>query len=123
MIIQTITYWLFGRRSIAPAIASARYQAAKRAGGRCELTGVDCELDGHHLFDVSTFPFLATFSWNIIMVDSDLHKDFHEWRGGYHKWCTPFHLWYWWYIVRRPIRTMLLAMLFLSATKYFYERL
>ena len=107
MIIQTITYWLFGRRSIAPAIASARYQAAKRAGGRCELTGVGGDLDGHHLFDVSTFPWFAAMAWNIIMVDSGLHKEFHAWRGGTSKWCTPLHLWYWWHVVKHPVRSWL----------------
>lgn len=123
MIIQTISYWLFGRKSLAPGLTRARYLAAKRAGGYCELTGESGDLDGHHLFDVSTFPWFATFAWNIIMISPDLHRDFHEWRGGYQKWCTPFHFWYWWHIVRHPIRTMLFAMLFVSATKYFYERL
>jgi hypothetical protein len=33
--LQTITYWLFGRRAISHAIAAARYQAARMAGRWC----------------------------------------------------------------------------------------
>lgn len=121
MIIQTVAYWLFGRSAIAPAITAARVQAAKRAGGRCELTGVGGRLDGHHLFDVSTFPFFATMARNIIMIDTDLHKEFHSWLGGTKAWCTPIHFYYWWWIVKRPVRTLLLFVLFFLATMEFYQ--
>lgn len=121
MIIQTLTYYLFGRRAIAPAIAAARYQTAKRAGGRCELTGVGGDLDGHHLFDVSTFPWFAAMEWNIIIIDTDLHKAFHSWRGGTAKWCTPVHFYYWWWIVMRPVRSLLFAAFFVIATWEFYQ--
>lgn len=121
MIIQSITYWLFGRKAITPAISAARYQAVKRAGGRCELTGEGGDLHGHHLFDVSTFPFFAAMAWNIIMIKPGLHKEFHEWRGGTHVWCTPFHFWWWWHVSKRPLRTLFVLALFCAATWEFYQ--
>ena len=121
MVKQTITYYLLGRSAIAPAITAARYQAVKRAGGRCELTGEGGDLDGHHLWDVSTFPWFAAKSWNIIMIKPSLHKEFHAWRGGTHKWCTPFHFWWWWWIAKHPIRTLAFAALFIIATWEFYK--
>lgn len=39
MIIKTIAYKLFGRSSLSPGMASARYIASRRAGGLCELSG------------------------------------------------------------------------------------
>ena len=123
MIIQTIAYYLFGRKSLAPGLARARYLAAKRAGGRCELSGQGGHLVGHHKFNVAHFPWFATSPWNYIMLRPEIHDAFHAWRGGTSVWCTPFHLWYWWHVVSHPIRTMLFAMLFVSATKFFYERL
>ena len=107
MIKQSITYYLFGRTGLTPGLGIARYKAARRAGGLCELSGHGGRLDGHHKFSVAHFPALATYSWNIIMIKPDLHKEFHAWRGGTDKWCTPLHLWYWWNITKRPGRTML----------------
>ena len=121
MIIQTITYYLFGRAGISAPITAARYQAAKRSGGRCELTGDGGDLDGHHLFNVSTFPWFAAMSWNIIIMRTDLHKEFHAWRGGTSAWCTPAHFYYWWWIVKRPVRSLLFALLFFVATVEFYQ--
>ena len=121
MIIQTLAYWLFGRRAIAPAITSARYQAAKRAGGLCELTGEGGDIDGHHLFNVDTFPWFAAMAWNIVMIDSSLHKEFHAWRGGTKAWCTPFHFYYWWWIAKRPLRTIAFVAIFIIATLEFLK--
>ena len=39
MIVQTITYYLIGRRGLTPGLALARYKASRRAGGLCELSG------------------------------------------------------------------------------------
>jgi hypothetical protein len=123
MIIQTITYWLFGRRAIAPAITSARYQAARRAGGRCELTGEGCDLDGHHLFNVDAFPWFAAMAWNIIMIQADLHKEFHQWRGGTKVWCTPMHLWYWWRVVKHPVRSWAVLVAVVVACLLIYKEI
>ena len=121
MIIQTLTYYLFGRAGLSSPITAARYQAAKRSGGRCELTGDGGDLDGHHLFNVSTFPWFAAMAWNIIIMRTDLHKEFHAWRGGTSAWCTPVHFYYWWWIVKHPVRSLLFAALFLVATVEIYQ--
>ena len=68
MIIKTIAYKLFGRSSLSPGMASARYIASRRAGGLCELSGQ---------------------------------------RGRN--------------VVQHPVRTMLLAALFVTATWVFYQ--
>ena len=50
MILQTITYYLFGRSGLTPGLALARYKASRRAGGLCELSGQGGQLHGHHMF-------------------------------------------------------------------------
>ena len=105
MIIQTIAYKLFGRSALSPGMAAARYIASRRAGGLCELSGQGGRLVGHHMFNVSTFPWLAVYAWNLIMIKPELHTEFHTWRGGSSVWCTPLHLWYWWHVVKHPARS------------------
>ena len=39
------------------------------------------------------------------MIKPDLHTEFHVWRGGSSVWCTPLHLWYWWHVVKHPVRS------------------
>ena len=121
MIIQTIAYKLFGRSALSPGMATARYIASRRAGGLCELSGQVGRLVGHHMFNVSHFPWFATSPWNYIMLRPEIHEDFHRWRGGTSVWCTPMHLWYWWHVVKHPVRTTLLAALFVTATWVFYQ--
>ena len=105
MIIQTITYMLFGRSGLTPGLALARYKASRRAGGLCELSGEGGKLHGHHLFNVGHFPWFAVYAWNLIMIKPDLHTEFHAWRGGSSVWCTPMHLYYWWHVVKHPVRS------------------
>ena len=105
MIIATITYMLFGRSGLTPGLALSRYKASRRAGGLCELSGQGGQLHGHHLFNVSTFPWFSVYAWNLIMIKPELHTEFHAWRGGSSKWCTPLHLYYWWYLVKHPVRS------------------
>ena len=121
MIIKTIAYKLFGRSALSPGMATARYIASRRAGGLCELSGQRGRLVGHHMFNVANFPYFATSPWNYIMLHHEIHDDFHRWRGGTAVWCTPLHLWYWWNVVQHPVRTTLLAILFITATRGFYQ--
>ena len=39
-------------------------------------------LDGHHLFDKVSRPYLANFHDNILVIESSIHADFHSWKGG-----------------------------------------
>lgn len=95
----SIQYYIGGRKIIAGDIASARLVALKRAKGRCVISGSTEELRGHHLFDVSTYPFWAASPWNFIMITEELHKEFHRFNGGTTKSCTIFHFWYWRYFI------------------------
>ena len=63
----------------------------------CELTGtpaIHCEL--HHLNSVNDFPEQAKDEDNMILIDIDIHKDFHEssTRARYH--ATKEMFWAWW---------------------------
>ena len=65
------------------------------------ITGASGNLVGHHLFDVSTYPFWAASSWNFIIMTEELHTEYHSWNGGTRKKCTIFGFWYWRYFVKQ----------------------
>lgn len=93
----TIKYWIWGRKGIRKDTGKALRIALKRAGHKCELTGKKGTLEGHHLWDVSTYPFFAACAWNYIILKKKLHTKFHAWMGGTQKSCTIFHFWLWRY--------------------------
>lgn len=59
----------------------------------CQICGTSKNLEAHHKWDKSSFPFLAFATFNGVALCKKHHKGFHKWRGGYHKITTPFHLW------------------------------
>ena len=95
----SIKYLIGGRANIAKYISAARASAFKEAGYKCAISGKTVNIHGHHLFDVSTYPFWAASPWNFIMITDELHKEFHRWNKGTAKSCTIFHFWYWRYFV------------------------
>lgn len=95
----SIQYWIGGRSMISDDISAARAIAMRRENGRCQITGSQVGLIGHHLFGVSAFPELAASPWNFFILTSKLHDEFHKWNGGTQKPCTIFHFWVWRYFV------------------------
>jgi hypothetical protein len=70
-------------------IANVISKAKRAANNTCQVTGSSkargkiLELDGHHLFDKSMRPDLADFHEIFLVVQSNIHDDFHSWeRGG-----------------------------------------
>ena len=59
---------------------------------KCYICGSKKQLQAHHNFDKSTFPIFAFSAWNGVPLCAIHHADYHEWRGGYQKYCTPVHL-------------------------------
>lgn len=92
-----LQYMFGGRKAIEDEIAEARRIAMRRAGRRCEISGKSGKLHGHHLWDVSTYPWWAASPWNIIILTESLHGRFHSWNGGTAKPCTVFGFWLWRY--------------------------
>ena len=74
-------------------IANAVRNARRASGNRCQLTGCarvrgrNLELHGHHLFDKSNRPDLADLHENILILEGNIHRDFHSWQGG--SGCSP----------------------------------
>ncbi|MFM1798918.1 MAG: hypothetical protein RLZZ117_1196 [Cyanobacteriota bacterium] len=73
----------------APKRIETAIRRAKRAArGRCDVTGKAktahslLELDGHHLFDRRSRPDLADATDNILVLQPDLHSEFHSWKDG-----------------------------------------
>ncbi len=60
--------------------------AKKSAGQRCQVSGKrktrtnQIQLDGHHLFDKATRPDLADLHENILVVEGNIHSEFHSWK-------------------------------------------
>lgn len=69
---------------ITKAIASAK----SHGGHRCQITGKkqtrgnNLKLDGHHLFDRATRPDLADLLDNILVIEEEIHTQFHIWKGS-----------------------------------------
>ena len=67
--------------------------AKKNTNYTCQVSGKkknsvnSVELVGHHLFDRHTRPDLADLQENILVVDLQIHRQFHAWKGG--KSCEP----------------------------------
>ena len=76
-------------------IEDAVKKAKRAAKGRCEVTGKaqkahsSQELDGHHLFDRRGRPDLADATTNILVLQPELHGEFHSWHGSAS--CCPQH--------------------------------
>lgn len=74
-------------------IEDAVKKAKRAAKGRCEVTGTakkahnTVELDGHHLFDRRSRPDLADATTNILVLQPELHSEFHSWKGS--EACCP----------------------------------
>ena len=60
--------------------------AKKSAGQRCQVSGKrktrtsQIQLHGHHLFDQATRPDLADLHENILVVEGNIHSEFHSWK-------------------------------------------
>tara|TARA_B100000530_G_scaffold211978_1_gene135782 strand:+ start:24 stop:776 length:753 start_codon:yes stop_codon:yes gene_type:complete len=60
--------------------------AKKSAGQRCQVSGKrktrtsQIQLHGHHLFDQATRPDLADLYENILVVEGNIHSEFHSWK-------------------------------------------
>ena len=82
------------RLKAAPKRIEKAIVSAKRAANHtCQVTGKratrsnSLPLDGHHLFDKATRPDLEDLHENILVVQSEIHSEFHRWIGG--KSCEP----------------------------------
>ena len=111
-----------GRSSIANDIESARDEAMRRAGYRCQITGGKDNLHGHHLFDVSTFPYFAASPWNFFILIERLHTKYHSWNGGTQKPCTIFGFWFWRYFVLQWWKGYSLASAVMACVFYFLSQ-
>ncbi len=90
-----------GRQSISRSIEDARDVAMARANYRCQMTGSTKDLRGHHLFDVSTYPYFAASPWNFFILTEKLHSAYHSFNGGTAKSCTIFGFWIWRYFCKQ----------------------
>ena len=67
--------------------------AKKAAGNTCQVSGqklninANIQLDGHHLFDKLNRPDLADLHENILVVEKNIHSEFHSWNKG--ETCEP----------------------------------
>lgn len=69
---------------------------ARKRDGVCQVQRIDrnkyenrlVELVGHHLYDRSTYRFLADDPDNILTVAKQISEDFHQWNGGTQTPCT-----------------------------------
>ncbi len=75
------------RISAAPQRIEKVISAAKKsAGQRCQVSGKrktrtsQIQLHGHHLFDQATRPDLADLHENILVVEGNIHSEFHSWK-------------------------------------------
>ncbi len=82
------------RIKAAPSRISRTIKSAKRSAnhtcqvsGRRNMRSNAIQLDGHHLFDKSTRPDLDDLHENILVVQGNIHREFHSWRGG--ESCEP----------------------------------
>ncbi|MEB3335183.1 MAG: hypothetical protein VKP70_09375 [Cyanobacteriota bacterium] len=75
-------------QSAPKRIEDAVKKAKRAAKDRCEVTGqskkahTSLELDGHHLFDRRSRPDLADAIANILVLNPDLHAEFHSWTSA-----------------------------------------
>lgn len=75
-------------QSAPQRIENAVIKAKRAAKGRCDVTGqakkahTTLELDGHHLFDRRNRPDLADATDNILVLQSELHGEFHSWKAS-----------------------------------------
>jgi hypothetical protein len=75
-------------------IKKAMDKAKKDANRQCQITWEKItpanpfNLAVHHVFDKNNYPHLATEPNNLIVMNDNLHKDFHIWMGGTKVSCT-----------------------------------
>jgi hypothetical protein len=76
-------------------VARAMDYVKSQANKQCQATNEKIkpaspfDLHVHHLFDRSTRPDLADFHDNLIAINEDLHRNFHNWHGSAS--CEPRH--------------------------------
>lgn len=74
-------------QSSSQRIENAVKKAKRLTNGRCDVTGqvkkahTRLELDGHHLFDRRSRPDLADATENILVMQAELHREFHSWKA------------------------------------------
>ena len=67
--------------------------AKKSTNYTCQVSGKKktnvntVELDGHHLFDKHSRPDIADLQENILVVEQQIHRQFHAWKGS--ESCEP----------------------------------
>lgn len=75
-------------------VQKAMKRAKTHAKGRCQLTfrkkgpADPFDLAVHHVFDRKNYPYLADILENLIVIDAQIHNDFHSWMGGKQVSCT-----------------------------------
>ncbi len=74
-------------------IQAAMNRVRKQAKSTCQITDRKCKihkinLEIHHLYDKNKYPNLADIDANLIAIDGNIHKHFHQWMGGTDKSCT-----------------------------------
>lgn len=94
--------FLFGRKSAEKELSAWRAAALRENGRYSFISGKTSNLEVHHGFDVKTYPMFATSRWNDFVMTKAEHRAFHAWMGGTHVSCTPFHLFFWVYFVKKP---------------------
>ena len=107
-----------GRESISRDIEDARDIAMKRANYRCQITGSTEDLRGHHLFDVSTYPYFAASPWNFFVLTDLLHKEYHSFNGGTAKSCTIFGFWVWRYFYKQWWKGWFVSLAIIAVSLY-----
>ena len=75
-------------------VNKAMKKAKTDAKNQCQITwkkkgpANPFNLAVHHVFDRSNYPHLAAELHNLIVMDAEIHKDFHIWMGGMKVSCT-----------------------------------
>jgi hypothetical protein len=72
-------------------ITNAMNQARRLQRKKCQITGEsesETTLAVHHLYDKSTYSYLAADQDNLLVIKESIHKEFHNWNEGYIKPCT-----------------------------------
>ena len=69
------------REKETPGLTEAKYMAFENANFQCELTGQQQFLKVHHLNGYANFPDQRADVNNLIVLYTDIHKDFHSIYG------------------------------------------
>jgi hypothetical protein len=75
-------------------IQKAMAKAKTAAKQTCQITGIKkgpanpFQLAVHHVYDQNNYPHLADHPHNLLVMQGNIHKDFHQWLGGFSVSCT-----------------------------------